>query len=535
MSAAVCAAVFMHKPARAMRAKPAVTWWNYCLCALALRGALAVNSSVTCRTTGSELLQRRARNARITEAEARLVSSSLCSQAHCAVPAGETWLLDVSLDVETLTISGILKWDQSKADIELRASYILVEAGGQLMIGSVASPMELPATVYITNGPHRHPKLGRRFLGGFGIIEIHGRPLRRTWSLLSQTVAPGQRVLQLKHDPAEMGWQPGDRIGLATTSRGQSTVHHIASLASKQLTLLEPVEDEHWGGHKEIAGRSFELAAEVVNLERTVLITGDHEDIEVSMEGLHTIQAGGSGYMDLRYSRVEYCGQRPVMGRYCLHFHLMKKCPRCVFQGNAVVDGEHVGITVHGTHYSVVDQNVIWDVKANALYIEDGNELHNAIKQNVAICTNLRKCAVDWVSGVAVQTAGLFMIGMTNNILENRIVGYENGIWTPGSFRGTGHGLAQGRTCPQFYPFGEWRGNTCHDCNRFGLYLDHQYPRAVKVDDDGFLLDKESCKWFTSSGDDNGVVNEIRDEVNWHNTYVGQYAIGDIQLLDPRP
>ena len=128
--------------------------------------------------------------------------------------------------------------------------------------------------------------------------------------------------------------------------------------------------------------------------------------------------------MDMRYARVEFCGQRPVMGRYCLHFHLLKKCPRCVFQGNAVVDGEHIGITVHGTHDAVVDQNVVWDAKANGLYIEDGNELRNTLNQNVMICSILNKCKVNWVSGAASQTAGIFMIGMSNNILENRIVGY---------------------------------------------------------------------------------------------------------------
>jgi len=440
--------------------------------------------------------------------------------------------MDESLEVETLTIYGTLRWDQTKANLELRANYVLVEDGGHLVLGTVKSPMNRPATVYITDGPHSHPNLGRRFLGGMGRIEIHGRRMGRTWTLLSQTALPDEKVLYLKHDPRDMGWQVGDRIGLATTSRGESTVHRILAIAHHQLTVDEPVKHQHWGGFKEIGGKRFELAAEVVNLERSVLITGDHQNIEASNEGLHTIQAGGSGYMDMRYTRVERCGQRPVMGRYCLHFHLMKKCSRCVFQGNAVVDGEHVGITVHGTHNSLVDQNIIWDAKANGLYIEDGNELNNTLRENVAICTNLRRCAVDWVSGVAVQTAGIFMIGMTNHILENRIVGYENGIWTPGSFRGTGHGLATGRTCPQFYPFGDWRGNTCHDCNRFGLYLDHQYPRKVKIDDDGFLVDKDSCKWFTRNGEDNGVVNEIRDEVNWHNTYVGQYAIGDIQFIN---
>ena len=507
------------------------------LCALLWspwRGAAHANAShcsgASCRTSGTDLLQHRAELSESAKATSAM-SASCQGQPHCVVPEGETWVLDASLAVETLTIHGTLRWDVSRANLELRANYVLVEDGGHFLMGTEASPMNHPATIYITNDPNSHPDLGRRFFGGYGRIEIHGRRLGRTWTLLSQTVLPGQSVLFLKHDPSDMGWQVGDRIGLATTSRGESTVHRIVSLAYGQLTLAEPVQQQHWGGHKEIEGKQFELAAEVVNLERSVLITGDHEDIEVSMEGLHTIQAGGSGYMDMRYARVEHCGQRPVMGRYCLHFHLMRKCPRCVFLGNAVVDGEHVGITVHGTHNSLVQENIIWDAKANGLYIEDGNELHNTLRENVAICTSLRRCAVDWVSGVAVQTAGIFMIGMTNHIVENRIVGYENGIWTPGSFRGAGHGLATGKVCPQFYPFGTWRGNTCHDCNRFGLYLDHQYPRNVRIDEDGFLLDKDSCKWFTLDGSDNGVVNEIRDEVNWHNTYVGQYAIGDIQLL----
>jgi len=407
------------------------------------------------RSQGADLLQRRVEVSEASVAaktskfqkfqKSQLVrlsdSTSLC-QGECVIPAGERLLLDTSWQVETLTIYGTLEWDRSKDNLELRANYILVEDGGHFILGTVDSPMNLAATVYITKGIHSDPELGRRFLGGRGTgqIDIHGRKLQRTWTLLSKTVMAGETTLHLKHDPIAMGWQVGDRIGLATTSRGDSTVHRITQISGKQLTVAEPARDEHWGGYREIgefgAQRRFELAAEVVNLERSVLITGDHQDIQSTGEGLHTIQANGPGYMDMRYARVEFCGQRPVMGRYCLHFHLLKKCPRCVFQGNAVVDGEHIGITVHGTHDAVVDQNVVWDAKANGLYIEDGNELRNTLNQNVMICSILNKCKVNWVSGAASQTAGIFMIGMSNNILENRIVGYENGIWTPDPFVG---------------------------------------------------------------------------------------------------
>ena len=67
-----------------------------------------------------------------------------------------------------LQSNGTLEWDRSKDNLELRANYLLVEDGGHFILGTVDSPMNLAATVYITNGPHSDPELGRRFLGGRG-------------------------------------------------------------------------------------------------------------------------------------------------------------------------------------------------------------------------------------------------------------------------------------------------------------------------------------------------------------------------------
>eukprot|EP00931_Biecheleriopsis_adriatica_P093048 TRINITY_DN667_c0_g1_i1.p1 TRINITY_DN667_c0_g1~~TRINITY_DN667_c0_g1_i1.p1 ORF type:complete len:1526 (+),score=218.47 TRINITY_DN667_c0_g1_i1:80-4579(+) len=501
---------------------------------LIIHGAVATAPSTGNKSTGTcapNLIQQRAGLAR---SHLNSVSMNCAFDSHCTVPAGETWILDSSVRYATITIRGTLEWDTSQDGLELRAGHVLVESGGHLKIGTQAAPMQKRATVYITKNSHTHQDLGKRFFGGVGSgrVDVHGRKLERTWTLLSSNGFPGQNVLQLKDDPTSMGWEVGDRIGVATTSSGESTVHRVVARGQNSVTLDTPLKHEHWGGFREIEGHRFEMAAEVVNLERSVVITGDHDDFEQSLEGLHVIMTG-TGYMDMRYARVEWCGQRPIMGRYCLHFHLMRQCPKCAFQGNAVVEGQHVGITIHGTHQTLVDQNVVWDARANGLYTEDGNEMDNTLSRNVMICTNYRKCKVDWVSGLATQTAGIFLIGMSNNIVENRIVQYENGIWTPGSFRADGRGAAVGKVCPQFHPFGEWRGNVCHDNARFGLYLDNQYPRNLQRDVDGYVLhNRESCKWFTADGRDNGVVNEVRDEFNWHNPFVGQYAIGDIQFIN---
>jgi len=51
------------------------------------------------------------------------------------------------------------------------------------------------------------------------------------------------------------------------------------------IVLDTPVLADHLGGLRELEGRRFEMAAEVVNLERTVLVTGDHEDFYESLQG----------------------------------------------------------------------------------------------------------------------------------------------------------------------------------------------------------------------------------------------------------
>jgi hypothetical protein len=64
------------------------------------------------------------------------------------------------------------------------------------------------------------------------------------------------------------------------------------------------------------------------------------------------------------------------------------------------------------------------------------------------------------------------MIGMTNDIIGNRISSYQNTVFTPGGWHG--QGLAWHNTCPAHTPYGKWQGNVGHHGGRFGLYLNNQ-------------------------------------------------------------
>jgi len=80
-----------------------------------------------------------------------------------------------------------------------------------------------------------------------------------------------------------------------------------------------------------------------------------------------------------------------------------------------------------------------------------------------------------------VQQAGLWSLSTTNNFIGNRISNAYNGIY----FQST-H-FSQGRpgtddyhkVCPMHSTFGTISGNVVHSCGRFGWYPDTNYPRKV--------------------------------------------------------
>jgi hypothetical protein len=68
----------------------------------------------------------------------------------------------------------------------------------------------------------------------------------------------------------------------------------------------------------------------------------------------------------MKHARVEKCGQRGILGRYCVHLHRMGDCPTCIFDGNAIEYGHQRAINIHATHRSVSTFNVVTDVRGAA-------------------------------------------------------------------------------------------------------------------------------------------------------------------------
>lgn len=83
------------------------------------------------------------------------------------------------------------------------------------------------------------------------VINVHGRRLGRTWSLLARTAPETGNKLALKDDPIAMGWRVGDAIGIATTSGREGTravITHIGGAAEYSLerASVEASSSNRW-------------------------------------------------------------------------------------------------------------------------------------------------------------------------------------------------------------------------------------------------------------------------------------------------
>ena len=81
--------------------------------------------------------------------------------------------------------------------------------------------------IYIKDNGAVHNQLRTRAFGAvamnpgdYPILDVQGRELTRTWSLLSSPMKNGDVTMKLLHKPDLMGWNVGDKILLLRQNCG---------------------------------------------------------------------------------------------------------------------------------------------------------------------------------------------------------------------------------------------------------------------------------------------------------------------------
>lgn len=494
----------------------------------------------------------------------------------CVIGENVTVEIDGPLEVYALSVNGgAVVWNdqtQQSADAWLCAGYAVVEDGSWDMN---LQDRNKRAWIYIMNNGATHDGLRTRAFGAYGSsgenrLSVVGRELRRTWSLLAEPLEPGSWSIKLIHDPIQMGWKVGDRIAIAPTENGMdesAQAFFITGRAHDGTLYLDAFShdmsthraDRMWAG----PDNASLWSAEVINLSRNIIITGDDfEEVPCSNDfnesynhgtseegcrcdgartsctmGLHTA-AAHSDFSEIANVRVEKCGQRGVEGKYCLHFHHMMDCSdgeggsNCISRNNAVEFSQQRGQIIHGTHHSVVESNVFYDVRGANIYFEDGNEMLNTAAYNVGICPRADNgCTIPGTSNdqgdTSLNQSGIYMESPNNLMVGNRMANHFNGMFNEAS---GGRGPASGAVCGSNVPIGVWEGNTFHSSGRFGTYLlNSNFPRQSTGQSVANMGHTNECPAYDGAGNDLGLSSVILNHYDYGNAFVGQYGGGDIQ------
>jgi G8 domain len=376
-----------------------------------------------------------------------------------------------------------------------------------------------------------------------GILSFHGKRYSHSWTRLAATAYPGDTSLRLQED---VNWESGQEIVLVSTAMKDSKDWH-----QNEVLRVKSVDNSPDIGsvvylqsgirHKHVGIKAYQ--AEVGLLSRNIVVQGSDSDSDpfdseprkctgpwtygttdepctntgLTGYGGHIIvHNGGQGYVEgVELFRM---GQTNVLGRYPIHFHLLNNCPTCYFKDSSVHKSYYRCVSIHGTNYVTVSENVAYDVSGFCYYLEDGVEQFNKIHFNLA--AHIHMIGPSIPRGDAQQTevyqqsesltlpadvtaAGFYITNIRNEIIGNAASGGWAGFAFPNLRKpiGLNRNVNMRPSAVVPLPGDKLDGNTAHSSGWFwyhagafyfggALYyndknvLEYNPGRSFNVDDD---------------------------------------------------
>ena len=300
-------------------------------------------------------------------------------------------VLDVSPPaLRSLTINGKLSFADNK-DLELTTEWIMVH--GELEIGTEAKPHTRKATITLTDnvkdedmsgmgGTNDRSDRGIMLMGG--TLNLHGNRTN-SWTKLSKTAEAGSNSIEVLN---AAGWRVGDEIVLASTDFDphQAERRTIAAIRGNTITLDKKLDYMHFGKI------TFDVdeRGEVGMLSRNIVIQAS-PDADKTLFGGHIMAMSGSK-MFVEGVELNRMGQNMHLARYPIHWHLIGDAQGQYIKNSAIHDTYSRCVTVHGTNYLDVENNVTYNNIGHCFFLEDAVEHGNQFVHNLGILT---KCHPD--------------------------------------------------------------------------------------------------------------------------------------------
>ncbi len=209
-----------------------------------------------------------------------------------------------------------------------------------------------------------------------GRMEFHGAPMNRTWVKLGADAGAGAKTVTLAEEVT--GWSVGDEVivtGGFERERGEPSTEErrVVRIEGTTVELDEPLNGAHPG--------SGEFRSEVANLSRNVIVESANPDGVRGHTMYHRFSKGS-----ISYARFADLGKAGVLGRYPIHFHLVRDTMRgSSVVGASIVNSGNRWVTVHGSYYLVVRDCVGYRSEGHGFFLEDATEVYNLLDRNLAV------------------------------------------------------------------------------------------------------------------------------------------------------
>src|SRR5579871_4840946 len=292
-----------------------------------------------------------------------------------------------------LTINGKLSFANNK-DVELTTEWIMLH--GELEIGTEKAPHTRKAIITFTDNVKGEDisgvggttdRVDRGILLMGGTLDLHG-DRTNSWTKLSSTANAGATSIQVLN---AAGWRVGDEIVLASTDFDprQAERRNIAAIRGNTITLDKKLDYMHFGKI------TFDVdeRGEVGLLTRNIKLQAS-ADAEQSYYGGHVMAMAGSKMFveGVEFNRM---GQNMTLARYPIHWHLIGDAQGQYIKNASLHDTYNRCVTVHGTNFLRVENNVTYNTVGHCFFLEDGAEHGNQFVHNLAIqikCHTSKAC-----------------------------------------------------------------------------------------------------------------------------------------------
>lgn len=473
------------------------------------------------------------------------------------IPVGISIGLSGTVAVKSITVNGVLQ-SLNSGPIDLKAEWILVGGSSALFqIGTESQPFDAEGgcviTLVGTNDNENHG-MGDKYMGAMngGRIELHGKE-KISWTHLGANVNALAKQITLS-EPVD--WEVGDEIVIVSSrlncNEAEKRTITAVSANGLTLTLNRNLSYPHVGAVETYTRGTdnktwnADLRAEVGLLTHNVKVQGDASS-ESGGYGGH-IMAMMNSTINASSIELYRMGQKAILGKYPWHWHLLHEFGKDqYFKNSSVHRSYNRAITIHGTSYATVENNFFYDHIGHGVFLEDGSERYNSIKNNVVLLSKRPKKGEELTPSdnefneVQNRTPSSYWITNPNNYFEGNVAaGTEGtGYWFAMPKAPMGDSAKDARFYgiqPYKEPLGLFKRNKAHSCmSGFDIFdqlsANHTILRnAGWQNSEQHLI--EDCTWYANdlalySGIGGGVGDLITYAANliFHNNVLADNKI----------